>query len=51
MMPYVLLSLYVIACVADVLLTSAYSRALVRVMAVAMYAYIISICMYCGGGR
>lgn len=50
MTPYALLSLYVVACMADVWLATAYSRALVRIMAVAMYAYIIGVCMECGGG-
>lgn len=48
MMHYVLMTLYTVSCVVDIRYGNRYSRALVRMSTLAMFAYILSICMQCG---
>lgn len=48
MMHYVLMTLYTASCIVDIRYGSRYSRALVRVSTLAMFAYILTICMQCG---
>lgn len=48
MMHYILMTLYTVSCIVDIRYGSRYSRALVRVSTLAMFAYILSICVQCG---
>lgn len=45
---YVLMALYTVSCVVDIRYGSRYSRALVRMSTLAMFAYILTVCMQCG---
>lgn len=48
MMHYVLMTLYTVSCVIDIRYGNRYSRALVRMSTLAMFAYILTVCMQCG---
>jgi len=47
MTAYAILLCYCVACVLDAVYQSGYSRAMVRIVAVAMCAYILSVCVVC----
>lgn len=48
MIHYILMTLYTVSCVIDIRYGSRYSRALVRMSTLAMFACILTVCMQCG---